>query len=35
MNQSAPDTKKKLKKLDRLRDLMMVAERVFNTRESA
>ena len=40
MNQVAPDIKKKLQKLDRLeerniRDVMMVAERVYNTRKSA
>ena len=40
MNQAAPDIKKKLQKLDRLgerniRDLIMVAERIFNIRESA
>lgn len=39
LNQAAPDIKKKLRKLDRLgerniRDLIMVAERVFNTGES-
>lgn len=38
MNQAAPDIKKKLQKLDRLwekniRDLMMVAKRVFSTRK--
>ena len=40
MNQAAPDIKKKLQKLDRLgerniRDLIMVAGRIFNIRESA
>lgn len=38
MNQVAPDIRKKLQKLDRLeerniRDVMMVAERVYNTRK--